>query len=136
MLTYFLWLRSALPTDHEYLYVCVFPCQFPAAASACVWPHLIYMLRPTFTDYLFQLFASEDRGVDSSLPQWILLRYMYTLTQPGLPTAPPSGKGYAVSCRLGLSMGGSPGGKPEREGVEGVEEKKQKKKDTWSRFIL
>lgn len=99
--------------------------------SSSPQPHLIYMLRPTFTGYLFLLFASEDRGVDSSLPQWILLRYMHTDSH--CPVSPQSlslrAWGYAVSCRLGLSLGVC---------LEANlrEKKRWKKKDTWSRFLL
>ena len=105
--------------------VCAFSPKFPAAASVCVWPHLIYMLRLTLTDYLFRVFASKDWGVDSSLPQRILLRYMctfthththsHTLTQPSLPTASPFGQGLCSVMQVRSLCRGSPGGKPERK---------------------
>lgn len=138
-----------------YVCVCVCVCFFHLCfllQPPSVWPHWIYMLRPTFTDYLFRLFCLQGRrcwfpSSPSGFP-FVTCAHSHTHThahtQPCLLTASPlRGRGYAVSCRLGLSLGGSPGGKPERErgvdwaGKEREEKKKRsRRKILGSRFVL
>lgn len=123
------------------VFVSAFPPEIPAAASVCVATldlhvktHIYGLCIPGFRlQGLRCWFLSSPVDIPS------LHAHIHTHSHRPVSSQPlPSGRGYAVSFRLGLSLGGSPEGKPERkEGVEWMKKKKpRKRKILGSRFVL